>query len=210
MATVQISDIYNPLVFSAGTDEAQIELNAFYASGVIQTSQQLNSMASVGGNYGEITGFAPLGQAEPNYSSDVSSNTSTPDNITKYVMKYRMANMNKSWSTMNLSRELALKDPVAAITSKIGGYWATQCERRVIQSTMGILADNVANDNSDMVHNIATDAAGAPTAAELISAEAIITTEATAGDHQGMFSAIAMHSVPFAELRKQQLIEYVS
>ena len=72
---------------------------------------------------------------------------STPNKITKAVMKYRLASQNQSWSTMDLAADLALQDPVGAITNRIGNYWATSNERRLIQSTMGILADNVANDS---------------------------------------------------------------
>jgi hypothetical protein len=110
---------------------------------------------------------------------------------------------------MDLAVDLALEDPVQAITGRIGKYWATTEERRLIQSSLGVLADNVANDSGDMVVNIATDAAGAPTAAELISADALIDAEQTAGDHQGGFTAIAMHSVVYSNLRKQQLIDFV-
>lgn len=209
MATVQIADIYNPLVFSAAEQEAQLELNAFLASGVMSMDPRINSMASIGGNAGELPFFKPLGTEEPNYSSDDPSVTSTPNKITSAVMKYRLASQNNSWSTMDLAKELALDDPSAAITSRIGSYWATTNERRLIQSLVGVLADNVANDAGDMVVDVATDAAGAPTAAELISGDAIIEAEQTAGDHQGGFVAIAMHSRLYSNLRKQQLIEFI-
>lgn len=209
MATVQISDIYNPLTFAGYEQEAQIELNAFLSSGVLVMDPRVSDQASVGGNIGELPFFKPLGTPEPNYSNDVPGDQSTPGNITSAKMIWRLAAQNYSWSTMDLAVDLALQDPVAAITNRVGQYWATSNERRLIQSTLGILADNVANDSSDMVVNIATDAAGAPTAAELISAEAIIDAEQTAGDHQMGFTAIAMHSVPYANLRKQQLIEFV-
>jgi len=157
MATVQISDIYNPKTFSEFTDEAQIELNRFITSGVLLTSPRIDAMASQGGNTGDLTGFKPLGTDEPNYSNDNPGDTSTPKNTTKYTMTWRLASQNQSWSTMDIANELALKDPVDAITSKIGQYWATQNERRVIQSALGVLADNVANDSGDMVINIAND-----------------------------------------------------
>ena len=195
MANVQIADIYNPLVFSGAEQEAQLELNAFLASGVMVVDPRITSIASIGGNYGELPFFKPLGTEEPNYSDDVTGNTSTPNKITSGIMKYRLASQNQSWSTMDLAVDLALQDPVQAITSRVGKYWATSLERRLIQSTMGILNDNVANDSSDMVVNIATDAVGAPTAAELVSNDAILDAQQTAGDHQAGFSAIAMHSV---------------
>ena len=110
---------------------------------------------------------------------------------------------------MDIAVDLALADPVQAITNRVGAYWATTNERRLIQSTMGLLADNVANDSGDMVFDIATDAVGAPTAAELVSNDAILDAQQTAGDHQAGFSAIAMHSVVYNRLRKQQLIDFI-
>ena len=209
MATTQIADIYNPLVFSGYEQEQQIELNNFMASGVMVEDPRLTAMASTGGNIGELPFFKPLGTQEPNYSNDNPADTSTPNKITKAIMKYRLASQNQSWSTMDLAADLALQDPVGAITNRIGSYWATTNERRLIQSTMGILADNVANDSSDMVVNIATDDAGAVTDAELISNDAILDAQQTAGDHQAGFGAIAMHSVVYSRLRKQQLINFI-
>ena len=45
MAEVKIADIYNPLVFSAAEQEAQIERNAFLASGVMTIDPRLTAMA---------------------------------------------------------------------------------------------------------------------------------------------------------------------
>jgi hypothetical protein len=209
MAEVRISDIYNPLVFSAADQEAQIELNNFMASGVMVEDPRLTAMASVGGNIGELPFFKPLGATEPNYSSDVKADLSTSEKVTSLKMIYRLASMNKSWSTMDIAVDLALADPATAITSRIGAYWATSNEKRLIQSTMGILNDNVANDSGDMVKIIATDSADAVTAAELVSNDAILDAQQTAGDHQGGFTAIAMHSVVYSRLRKQQLITFI-
>ncbi len=209
MAEVQIADIYNPLVFSAAEQEAQIELNAFMASGVMVEDPRLTAMAAVGGNVGELPFFKPLGTEEPNYSNDVPGDTSTPNKIATAIMKYRLCSQNNSWSTMDLAVDLALTDPVQAITNRVGGYWSTTNERRLIQSTMGILNDNVANDASDMVVSIATDSSGAITPNELVSNDAILDAQQTAGDHQAGFSAMAMHSVVYSNLRKQQLISFI-
>ena len=209
MATVQIADIYNPLTFSQFADEAQIELNNFIRSGVMVPSPLVDAMATNGGNEGELTGFKPLGTQEPNYSNDNPGSTSTPQNTTKYTQRWRLASQNQSWSTMDISAELALKDPVMAITDKIGQYWATQNERRLIQSAMGVLADNVANDSGDMVINIATDDAGAITPDETISGDAVLDTLQTSGDHKMNYSAIALHSVVYTSLQKQNLIDFI-
>lgn len=209
MAVVQIANIYNPLTFARREQEKQLELNAFYASGILVMDPRVTAQASVGGNKGELPFFKPLGTDEPNYSSDVSGTTSTPKNITSAKMEWRLASQNQSWSTMDLARELALEDPVQAITGRQGAYWATTNERRLIQSSLGILANNVAADSSDMLVTVALDTVGPILAAEKISAEVIIDAEQTAGDHQGGFAAIAMHSVVYSSLRKQQLITFV-
>lgn len=209
MATVQISNVYNPLTFARREQEAQTQLNKFLDSGIIVTDPRLNAQASQGGNIGELPFFKPLGNDEPNYSSDVPATKSTPKGLTGAKMVFRLAAQNQSWSTMQLARDLALEDPVGAITSRVGQYWATQNERRVVQSCLGILADNVANNSGDMRITVATDAAGAVTDGERISSELIIDAEQTAGDHAGGFQVIAMHSVPFGRLRKLNLIEFV-
>ncbi len=209
MSTVQIADVYNPLVFTQAAQESQIELNAFLASGVMVADPRLTQMASVGGNKGELPFYKALGTNEPNYSTDVSGNKSTPKKISGGKMEYRLCSQNESWAATDLAVDLALADPVAAITGRVGQFWATTNERRVIQSSMGLLADNVANDSGDMLVKVSTDAAGAPAAGELISSELIIDTQQTSGDHQGAYSAIGMHSVVYSRLRKQQLITFV-
>lgn len=209
MATVQLADIYNPLVFQAAVQEKQIELNRFIQSGVAVVDPQLTSMASVGGNIGELPFYKPLGTEEPNYSTDNPATLSTPAKITSSKMIYRLASQNKSWSTMDLARELALEDPMGAITGRIGQYWATNNEKRIIQSVRGLVADNVANDGGDMVHDISVATDGTVTDANRVSADAIIDTVQTMGDHGELLSAIAMHSVVYRKLQKLNLIDFI-
>ncbi len=209
MATTQISDVYNPLTFSQFEQESQIEENRFLSSGVAVSDPRVSAMAATGGNIGELPFYKPLGTEEPNYSDDVSGNASTPKKVTGSKMAFRLCSQNNSWSTMDLARELSLQDPAGAITGRVGAYWATNNEKRIIQSAMGVLADNKANDANDMVNNIATDAVGAPVAGELISGDAVIDTIQTMGDHGENLGVIAMHSVPYRSLQKQNLIDFI-
>lgn len=209
MAVVQLSDIYEPLVFNESVDEAAAELNVFLRSGVMVPSEVLSSMASVGGRIGELPFHAPLTAGEPDYASDDPTEFATPDKITTKKQIYRLASMHKSWSTMNLSRELALMDPLGAITTKIGGWWSTALQNRVLASARGILADNIANDSSDMVVDISNDSANAVADAERISAEAVLNAKQTMGDHAGALTTIAMHSTLYTRLQLQNLIDYI-
>lgn len=209
MAVTQIADIYNPLVFNAAVDEAATEKNRMLQSGILASNPLIDEMASQGGSIGELPFFSPIGTGEPDYVTDNPANLATPDKISTAKMIYRLAKMHKSWSTMDVARELALKDPLTAITDKIGGYWATQVQKRVIKSAMGVLADNVANDSSDMLKTVATDNVAAVTDAERISADVVLDAAQTMGDAKDALVAIAMHSVVYTKLQKQNLIDYI-
>lgn len=168
--------------------------------------QRIATMAGVGGSVGEIPFFKQITRDEPDYTTDNPGTNSTPAKIGGGKQLYHKANMHKSWSTMDLARELALADPVAAITAGIGGYWASHTQNRVIQSVMGLLADNVANDSSDMLFSVATDDVGAVTDAERIGGDVVIEGGATMGDAASQLSLIAVHSVVFKKMQKDNLI----
>lgn len=206
MASTQLADVYVPLTFNRRMQEAQIQMNAFLSSGVAAPDQLLATQFAAGGNIGELPQYNGITIGEPDYSSDDPAVNSTPAKITSKKQIARSAHRNKSWSTMDLASDLAVEDPMAAITGRVGGYWATDDEQRCIRSAAGILADNIANDSEDMVNVLATDAAGAVTDAERISATAIIAAEQTMGDHKTKLSVIAMHSVQHTRLRLQGLI----
>lgn len=209
MATVRLADVYNPLTFARREQEAQLELNAFAASGVMATDAALAAQISTGGNIGEIANYNPLATDEPNYSNDNPADTSTPKKVDSTKQKFRLTSQNQSWSVMDLSRELALEDPVGAITNRIGAYWATNNQRRLISCALGILADNIANDSGDMLVNRALDTAAPVTDAERINATTVLDAKQTMGDHASKLTAIAMHSVLFTRLQKQNLIEFI-
>ena len=208
MATVQITDIYNPVAFATGTQESQIELNRFIESGVITGDPRVAAFAQTGGSLNEIAFLKPLGTDEPNYSTDDPTVNSVAKKLTGAAMVVRTAFQNQSWSVMDLAQELALAKPLEGITSKIGKYWATTNERRVIASCAGILADNVANDAGDMVVDVSITT-GTVVAANQIGAESIIDAIQTMGDHGEDLKSMAMHSAIYRRLQKQNLIDFI-
>ena len=209
MAVVQLADVYNSLVFAQGEQESQIQLNRFIQSGVAVRDGVIDGMASTGGNIGELPFYQALGTEEPNYSNDNPATLSTPAKITSSKMVYRLASQNKSWSVMDLAAELALADPVGAITGRIGQYWATNNEKRIINSIRGVIADNKANDAGDMLLDISVAAGGTVADANKIDANAIIDCVQTMGDHGENLQVIAMHSVVYRRLQKQNLIDFI-
>lgn len=209
MATVTLSDVYEPDTFQDLIQEKSTAKNALIQSGVVVEDARVTEQAQAGGKVGDMPNYAPLTNSEPNYSSDDNTSFSTPKNISGQLQRWRLAAMNNSWSAMDLSRELASKDPVDAITSSIAAYWTYVYQTRVISSCLGILADNDANDSDDMFYSIATDDAGAITDAERISGDAIILAAATMGDKQTEFTTLAIHGTVFSKLRTDNQIDYV-
>lgn len=209
MATIQISDIYDPLRFTTMAQERQVEKNAFIQSGVMVANSELSTLCGQSGFSGDIDNIKPLTTSEPTYTNDVPTDLLTPEKLGTQQMKYRKAARAKSWSAMDLARGIALQDPVTGITNRIGDFWATDNQKRLIYSLQGILADNIANDGGDMVHNVATDAAGAISDAEKASALNFIKALELKGDMVNMLSAFAMHSSVYYGLYALNLIEFV-
>ena len=209
MAEVRLVDIYEPTAFNAAVQEAAVESNAFLQSGILVQDDRINAMVATGGMVGELPNFNPLTNDEPDYTTDDPTNLATPAKVTSGTQIYRLANQHKSWSTMDLARQLALADPLGAITSRIGHYWATNTQQRLVSASMGVLADNVANDASDMVVDVSIATGNTAAAANLIHADAVIDTMSTLGDKRGLVNAIGMHSVPYATLQKLNLITFI-
>jgi len=206
--SVTLADIYNPVAFATGIQEDQIELNRFIQSGIITGDPRISAFAQSGGTLNEIAFLKPLGTEEPNYSSDDITEKSETKKLSGSKMQVRTAYQNQSWSSTDLASEVALVKPMPAITSRIGSYWATINERRIIASVTGILADNVANDSGDMVLNKAITT-GTIADTNRISATNIIGAVQTMGDHGENLRAMAMHSAPYRQLQIANLIDYI-
>lgn len=209
MAVVQIADIYNPFVFGAMAQEAQIALNKFITSGIAVMSPMLQNLISGGGNQGELPNFAPLGTPAPNLSTDNPATFSVPNKITSEKCRFRLITQNQEWSTMNIANELALIDPVMAITGRIGDYWATVLQTEIINYLMGILADNILTNSSDMLYKIGNDVAVPVGAAERISGPAVLRAKQTLGDGAQKLTHIGMSSLLYTRLQEQELIVYL-
>lgn len=209
MAEVRLAEVYEPTAFNHAVQEAAIELNAFIASGILVRDPRIDAMVGVGGMVGELPNYNPLTNDEPDYVTDDPGVTSTPADISHGTQIYRLANQHKSWSTMDLARQLALEDPLGAITNRVGHYWAVNSQQRVVSSAMGVMADNEANDAGDMVIDVSIADGNNALAANLIHADAVIDAMATLGDHAGNVTAIAIHSVVYTTLQKLNLIAYI-
>lgn len=201
MATTRLSDAIIPEVFMTYTSLDNPELTAFWRSGIVATSDTFNTFARVGGKEFTLPFWQDLDPTiEPNMSNDDPADLATPQKVTASSMKARKSFLNQGWSDMDLVVELTGSDPMRHIASRTNTYWQRQWQRRLIATMRGVYADNVTNDNSDMV-------VAAPT--EKMNGDLVIDAAGTMGDASGRLGGIAIHSKIRDRLIKNDEIVWV-
>jgi hypothetical protein len=211
MALVQISDIVVPSVFTTYLQVLTTQLSAFVQSGVIERSPLFDALLVGGGRTFNLPHYQDLADTEANVSTDdaVGADDAVPEKITTGQEIAQRHNRNQVWSAADLASALAGNDPLEAIARRVAAYWVRQEQTYLIRSIQGVIADNIANDSSDMVNDIGVAGAGPATAANLFSAEAFIDTAQTMGDHADDIVAVAMHSVVYTRAQKNNLIDFI-
>lgn len=202
MAVTQLSDLQFGPNWERYTTEAATRLNAFAASGVLVRDPYLDSLAAQQGITYNLPHYKRLVKNEPNVSSDDPAQKATPQKIGTGVEVARKLMRNNGWSSADLNTAFIANDPMAEIGNQVGEYWAAVNQDTVLNTALGLLADNIANDSGDMLVNVATDATGAPTDAELFGTDIMINAAQTMGDAKAKLVAIAVHSVIHARMQR--------
>lgn len=218
MATVQLSDIIDVIVFQDIDSENDPTKTAFYRSGVIAQTDLFNSLASAAGRTAELPFWRDLDHTgEPNYSSDQTSRA-VPENVQQDVQITRKAHVNNGWSAMDLAVELGFgKNAMQHIRDRTAQYWTLYWQQRLIACALGVLNANVAGNFAaqspgiagDMVIDVAIEDGDAATAPNLFSRSAFVNAIFTMGDRGEEIRAICVHSVVMKEMVNQDQIDYV-
>lgn len=203
-----LADVIVPEEFAPYAIARTAEMSPLLQSAAVRTDPTFSEFLNGGGTTVNVPNWNPLNQAESNVSDD-SQTDATPETIDAHADIAIRHNRNQHWTSMDLTAQLAGSDPVDAIATQQGDYWGLDIQKTLLASLQGVIADNIANDASDMVHSIANDAAGAITDAEKISAEAIIDAMQTMGDSQHDIALLGMHSVCMTTLNKLNLIDFI-
>lgn len=196
---VVLADLIQNEQYAREVLRESIRKSVFWQSNVIVPDAELTRMlqANVGSVF-QFNYFNDLADNEGRISDD-SATVAGTDKITtgtdQAVGNYR----NRSWGVRNITANLsATGDAMMTITGRVGAYWARQYDLTVLSVVKGLIADNVANDASDMVNDISGEAADAA----VITISAILDTLQTAGDAQDMFEVMVCHSAVRNKLKK--------
>ena len=205
MATVRLSNIIEPSIFTDYIVRNSLVRTAFFQSGVITPNSVIQDQIQAGSHQFTVPVWNDLSDTEADIVSDDPSEFSSPRGLTSDKQVVRKAFLHTSFSTMNLASEIAGDDAMTRIQSRVQAYWDRQWQKRLIATLNGLKADNEANDGGDMVNDIS----GATGEAAKFSAGAVIETAGSLGDRLEDISAIAMHSDVYRKALKDDLIEFV-
>jgi len=199
----------DPEVFTDYTLEPSIYQSRFFNSGIIVRSAILDNFLN--GN-GEVINL-PFWKDTAGTTGDapIEGTDATVNAITSGSQKARKQVRNKAWGTNNLVTVFAGSNPLDGAIQRVTNYWAQAFDQLAIKSFQGVLADNIANDSSDIVNNIS----GETGTAAYFSDEAVIDAQAKLGENgvvgfgdSSDFVAILVHPLVYAWMRKQDLIDF--
>lgn len=210
MALVQLSDVIIPEVYESYTAVDNPERTAFFESGVAVRNGMLDAKANEGGDRLNVPFWNDLDpDAEPNLSSDDADSSATPQKITAGRQIAQMAYLNQAYSSADLAGEIAGSDPMQRVRNRFGRYWQRQWQRRTTACLTGILEDNDANDDGDMIEDVSIADGDNADADNLFSRSAFTGAGFTLGDQFESTSAIAVHSVVYKRMVDNDDIEFI-
>jgi hypothetical protein len=186
---IRLSDVFIPSVYGSYTAVNNPETSALVRAGVVSNSPLLNQVARGGGKLITVPFWKDIDPSiEPNYSNDDPADLAVPNKIGSGTFTARTVWMNQGFGEMDLVQELAGESPLRHVRNRFGEYWTRQQNRRVIATSVGLLADNVANDGGDMLIDISAVGDGK------ITGDSFVDAAYTLGDNAESITAVAVHS----------------
>jgi len=211
MATVQLSDIIDVTVFQDLPAVNSPEKTAFFQSGIVTRSALLDGLATSAGKTADLPFWNDIDPTvAPNLSNDNPASIAVPAKVAQGEQISRKAFLNKGLSATDLASELAMGPrAMEHIRARIDTYWMRQWQRRLIASTNGILADNIAANSGDMVVSVASQSIAGQSATTRFNRDAFTNAVYTMGDAATSLRAIGVHSAVMSQMVKNDDIVYI-
>lgn len=202
MATTKIENLFVPELATTYTALEATDKNAFFMSGVAYSDPAVTPLmdATGGGQLISMPFFNPIADTEANIGSDDNTQKSTPEGITAAYETAVKTFQNKSYSVMDLAKLAAGANPQVAINNGLNNYWIGQAEDRIIAAAKGILADSVANHESDLLYDVTKATEKNLTAIAMNNAAAYL------GEYLDDIKVVCVHPTVFTNLRNQDFV----
>lgn len=205
MALVQIADVVVPEIFAPYVQLTTEQKSRLIQSGAAVRNGQFDASLAGGGLTFNDPSWNDLADDADNVGDD-SETPATPFKLTSNQEIQVRLSRNQSWKTADLSAALAGSDPSTAIANKVAGYWARRMQAMFVATMTGVFLDNDTNYSEDYTNDITGAFSAGVTD---FSAEALIDAVATAGDSLEDFSMLMVHSIVYAKMRKNNLIDFI-
>lgn len=202
MAITSIADVFVPEIALeyASNLEFNLSKNEFYTSGVIEVSPTLNAELDKGGKLFELPFWKKFAAYNITPTPVDEGTTLTPNKITAGTQVARRLMNEAAYSTYDVAGVLAGSNPTLAILETIEEMWNNTRNRQLVASVFGLVADNIANDNGDLVHDITTAGTTA------FNADDALDTMGKLGEQMSSIGVIAVHPTVYLTLAKNELI----
>jgi hypothetical protein len=195
----RIADVIVPEVFNPYVIERTAQLSNLVKSGIIVKDVSLDALAKSGGRLLNMPFWKDL-DGDDEVLNDNGALTPGKIQASKDVAALLMRG--KAWGVNDLAKALSGDDPLKAIGDLVAEYWARQEQKTLLSMLKGVFASPTMAGN---VHNISALTGGA----EKINGTSFIDAKTKLGDAADKLTAVMMHSTVFAELEKQNLIQYI-
>lgn len=205
MAVTQISDVIVPSVFNPYMMQRTSEMARFYLGGIATQDATFDALAQSGGRLLNMPFWNDL-TGDDEVLSDSGALTPAKINAGQDVAALYMRG--KAWQVNDLAKALSGSDPMGAIADLVAAYWSRRFESVLLSSLSGVIADNVANDSSDMVADVSGATNADVTSATQFNGNVFVDGQATFGDAVGGLAGIAFHPTVYHNLKKIDNISF--
>jgi hypothetical protein len=214
-----ISDVIVPARFTAYSQQITEQKSRLIQSGAMVTDAAMAALLAGGGLTFNLPSFKDLDNDAERVSTDGTgghyTGASNPDPLktgTSQEIGVRLSR-NNSWSAADLTAALAGADPMASVGDRVGYYWSRRLQAAFVATVTGVFADNAAapSGTEHVQNDMTVDISGASYAAGVtdFSAEAFIDAATTMGDSAEDVRIVMVHSVVYARMQKNNLIDFI-
>lgn len=205
MSTTRIADLVEPTEFAEYTLERSATKSTFFSSGIV-ANNTFASEVEGGGRYASMPHIKDIDSGASNVDSDDPDADATPGKASSGLVDAFKHNRNKSIEGADLASIVAGTNPLTTLADRFITYWDREYQTVMLQSSLGVLADNIANDSGDMVHVVSNDSSDALALAEQLTGDTMVEAMQTMGDSKSDLVAVGIHSRIHANLQKQGLL----
>ena len=218
--STKIADVIVPSIFTPYTQQITEEKSRLIQSGALARDGALDGLLAGGGLTFNVPSWKDLDNDEERVSTDQEHLPSfgagtepTPNKIgTLQEVGVRLSR-NNSWGTSDLTAVLAGADPAQAIASRVGAYWTRRLQAAFVATMTGVFADNAAapSGTEHVQNDLTVDISGGSFVDGVtnFSAEAFIDAAVTMGDSMEDLGLMLVHSVVYARMQKNNLIDFI-